>query len=140
MVVEKLAVRPPWRTRRKSEKDAPFTGNDEVKKDAGLDTKERSSPQKGRNPQPERLQTSAPDPSASVSDPSVCAPQIMGRQFNQALQKISREKAFAFPKRPDEPLRAELYGGVHWKRIESLIFDMQHSPFEEQVQEAVRTS
>jgi hypothetical protein len=138
MVEERLPRRPAWRSSPKSEKYAPFARNDVTKKDARPDMKARSSRQERCNPQPETVQASAHDPSVSVSDPSVSAHQMTGRQFSETLRKISREKAFPFPKRPDDALQAELYGGVNWKRIESLFFDMQRSPFQEQLQEAVR--
>jgi len=134
MIEEKLPLRQAWRNIRKDANRASFSGSGkgahQNQKDAGRDTK-------GCNPQHERVHTSAPDPSVSVSDPSGPALQKTGRQFHDDLKKLSREKAFPFPKRPADPVRGDLYGGIHWKRIENVFFDARHLPFKEQLVAAV---
>lgn len=96
---------------------------------------------------------SSPEPSPSLQD-SKAAPDRpsqdtrsraastvqRGRQFHDDLKKLSREKAFPFPMRPADPLRSDLYGGIHWKRIENALFDSKHRAFEGQLIAAVEVA
>jgi len=134
MVLEKLPSRPAWSSVRKGANCASFLGSE---MGAPHDQKCANHAAKGCNPQHERAQTCAPDPSVSVRDPSVSAPQETGRQCNHRGEKLSSEKAFPFPKRPIDPLRSDLYGGINWKRIENVLFDLKDVPFEEQLIAAV---
>ncbi len=121
MMEEKLPSRPAWRSVRKGANRASFSGSE---MGALQDRKGAIYDEKGCNPQHERVQTSAPDPS-------------VGRQSNHRFQKLSSEKAFPFPKRPTDPLRSDLYGGINWKRIENVFFDTKNFVFEEQLIAAV---
>ena len=62
------------------------------------------------------------------------------RQFTEKFQTLAREKTFPFPKQPRDPVRADLYRGIHWKRIENALVDLQRQSFEDQLREAMHVA
>jgi len=138
MVEEKLPARSPWCRSRKGENHAPFKKTDAAANGEQPDPKGCSAGEKGSNSAHERAQTSAPDPSVSVSESLRSAPADIERQWSDGIQKLSRAKPFPFPTRPADPLSAELYEGIYWKGIENILFDTKRLAFPEQIDEAVK--
>jgi hypothetical protein len=59
------------------------------------------------------------------------------RQIYPGFQKLAA-KTHPFPNKPADPLRGDLYGGIHWKGIEKVFFDARRFSLEEQLAIAVK--